>query len=246
MQNIFDVTGRVIIITGGSGFLGTQYRKALEKAGAVVENFDVDTGVDVTNEKSLQNAVSEVIKKNGKIDGLITNAAANPKADEGTSGGPWAPYSEFATDLFRKELDLNLVGSFLAAKTIAKPMMEKRRGSIIFIGSDLALIGPANYLYPEGRFKDIAYGTSKAGVLGLMRFFAAYLGSHNIRVNTLIPGGMFRGHDPEFAKKNGALNMLGRMSQEGEYNGPVQFLLSDASSYMTGACLVVDGGRTAW
>lgn len=125
-------------------------------------------------------------------------------------------------------------------------MMEQRRGSIVFVGSDLALIGPANFLYPEGRFKDIAYGTSKAGILGLMRFFAAYLGPYSVRANALVPGGMLRGHDPEFAKKNGALNMLGRMSNENEYNGAVQFLLSDASSYMTGASLIIDGGRTAW
>lgn len=246
MKNLFDVRGRVIVITGGSGFLGTQYRQALEEAGAVVENFDVDTDVDVTSEESLMSAVDRVLKKHKKIDGLITNAAANPKADEGTSGGPWAPYSDFSADLFRKELDLNLIGSFLVAKAVSKPMMKEKSGSIIFISSDLGLIGPTNSLYPEGRFKDIAYGTSKAGVLGLMRFFAAYLGPHNIRANALVPGGMFRGHDKDFAKRNGALNMLGRMSREGEYNGVVQFLLSDASSYMTGSCVVVDGGRTAW
>ena len=212
MQSTFDIAGRVIIITGGSGFLGTQYRKALEEAGAIVENFDIDTGVDVTKEESVQAAVARVLKKHVKIDGLITNAAANPKADEEVNGGPWAPYSEFSADLFRRELDLNLIGSFLAAKTVSKPMMEQRRGSIVFVGSDLALIGPANFLYPEGRFKDIAYGTSKAGILGLMRFFAAYLGPYSVRANALVPGGMLRGHDPEFAKKNGALNMLGRMS----------------------------------
>jgi len=244
-MNPFDISGRVIVITGGSGFLGTQYRTSLEATGAIVENFDIDTGVDVTSEASLVQAMERVMKERGRIDGLITNAAANPKADEGAAGGPWAPYSEFSADLFRKELDLNLTGSFLAAKAASKYMIEAKRGSIIFIASDLALIGPSNSLYPEGRFKDIAYGSSKAGVLGLMRFFAAYLGAYGVRSNALVPGGMLRGHDDEFAKKNGALNMLGRMSNEGEYNGAVQFLLSDASSYMTGASLVVDGGRTA-
>ncbi len=246
MENLFDIAGRVVVLTGGSGFLGTQYRKALEAAGAIVENFDIDTGVDVTSEESLSKAVDGVLQKHGRIDGLITNAAANPKADEGSSGGPWAPYSEFPSDLFRQELDLNLVGSFLAAKIVSKHMLAAKRGSIVFISSDLGLIGPNNSLYPEGKFKDIAYGASKAGVLGLMRFFAAYLGQYNVRANALVPGGMLRGHDEAFAKKNGALNMLGRMSNEGEYNGAIQFLLSDASSYMTGASLVIDGGRTAW
>lgn len=233
------------MITGGSGFLGSQYRTALEAAGAVVENFDIDTGVNVTDEASVETAVEAVLAKHGRIDGLVTNAAANPKADEGTGGGPWSSYTEFPVELFRSELDLNLVGSFIVAKVVGRHMEKAKQGSIVFIASDLALIAPANALYPEGKFKDIAYGTSKAGILGLMRFFASYLGAHGVRVNALAPGGMYRNHDETFAKKNGALNMLGRMSKEGEYDGAVQFLLSDASSYMTGACLVVDGGRTA-
>ena len=244
-MNLFDIKGHIIIITGGSGFLGKQYSDALKDAGAIVENFDLETGVDVTDETSLQKAVNVVVKKHGHIDGLLTNAAANPKPDEGGNGEPWAPYSDFSVDLFRKEIDLNLTGSFLAAKVVSKPMMNAKKGSIVFIGSDLSLIGPSNFLYPDGHFKDIAYGASKAGILGLMRFWAAFLGPHNVRANALVPGGMFRDHDPEFTKKNSSLNMLGRMSKKGEYNGPVQFLLSDASSYMTGACLVIDGGRTA-
>lgn len=226
--------------------MGTQYREALEDAGAIVENFDVDTGIDVTDEASVEQAVAEVKKKYDHIDGLITNAAANPKADEYASGGPWAPYSDFPLDLFRKELDLNLTGSFIAAKAVSKVMIEQKKGSIIFICSDLGIIGPTNALYDEGKYKDIAYGSSKAGILGLMRFFAAYLGAYGVRANALVPGGMMRGHSAEFAKKNGSLNMLGRMSREGEYNGAVQFLLSDASSYMTGAPLIIDAGRTAW
>lgn len=245
-MNPFDIQGRVIVITGGSGFLGAQYTKALQAAGATVENFDIDTGVDVTNESSLTQAVSNVLKKHGHIDGLITNAAANPKPTEGEAGGPWAPYSDFSVDLFRKEIELNLTGSFLAAKAVSKAMMEAKKGSIVFISSDLGVIGPTNSIYAEGKFKDIAYGTSKAGVLGLMRFWAAFLGPYNVRANALVPGGMFHAHDADFAKNNGALNMLGRMSNEGEYNGAIQFLLSDASSYMTGSSLVIDGGRTAW
>jgi len=245
MQNLFDVTGKVVIITGGSGFLGTQYTQSLQDAGALVENFDVATGVDVTDDASLEAAVAKVVSQYGKIDGLITNAAANPKADEG-GGGPWAPYDSFSTELFRKELDLNLVGSFAAAKAVSAVMLKQGSGSIIFISSDLGLIGPTNAIYPEGQYKDIAYGASKAGIMGLTRFFAAYLGAHGVRVNALVPGGMFRNHDADFAKKNGALNMLGRMAKEGDFNGPIQFLLSDASTYMTGAPLIIDGGRTAW
>ncbi len=245
-MNLFDVQGKVVVITGGSGFLGQQYSKHLETEGATVVSFDVDTGVDVTDEKSVDAAVAKVVKEHGKIDGLITNAAANPAPGSPSAEGAWAPYNEFPAELFRKEIDLNLTGSFIAAKVVATQMMKQKSGSIIFISSDLGLIGPYNAMYPEGKFKDIAYGTSKAGVLGLMRFFATFLGPYNVRVNALAPGGMYKNHDPEFAKKNGSLNMLGRMAKEGEFNGPVQFLLSDASSYVTGAVISVDGGRVSF
>jgi NAD(P)-dependent dehydrogenase (short-subunit alcohol dehydrogenase family) len=110
----------------------------------------------------------------------------------------------------------------------------------------LALIAPNNGIYESGKFKDIAYVTSKAGLLGLMRTWAAYLGPHRVRVNAAVPGGMFNNQPESFVEKNSALNMLGRMAKKDEYNGMIQFLLSDASSYMTGASLIMDGGRTAW
>jgi NAD(P)-dependent dehydrogenase (short-subunit alcohol dehydrogenase family) len=238
--------GKVVILTGGSGFLGSQYRSSLLEAGAQVENFDLDTGVDVTDESSVKEAVQRVIRQYGRIDGLITNAAMNPKADEKNgSASAWAPYDQFDVSLFRKELDLNVVGSFVVAKAVSPYFREARSGSIVFVASDLACIAPTNSLYEEGKFKDIAYGTSKAAILGLMRFFAAYLGPYQARANALVPGGMQRGHDEEFVRRVSQLNMLGRMSQPGEYDGAVRFLLSDASSYMTGSCLVIDGGRTA-
>jgi NAD(P)-dependent dehydrogenase (short-subunit alcohol dehydrogenase family) len=244
-MNPFQLDGKVVIITGGSGFLGLQYQSALREAGAIVENFDLDTGVDVTNESSVTEAVHRVFKEHGRIDGLITNAAANPKADDTGHTSAWAPYDQFDVELFRKELDLNVVGSFLAAKAVTPFFREARRGSIVFVASDLACIGPTNRIYEEGRFKDIAYGTSKAAILGLMRFYAAFLGPHQARANALVLGGMYRSHDEDFVRRVSELSMLNRMSQPGEYNGAVQYLLSDASSYMTGSCFIVDGGRTA-
>ena len=245
MTNLFDLKGRIIIVTGGSGFLGTQFRRSLEEADAIAINFDIDTHVDTTDESSVERAVSEVMEQHGRIDGLITSAAANPKADEVGERGPWAPYSEFSTDLFRKEVDINLVGSFIAAKAVSKYMIDARRGSIVFISSHYGVVGPTNSLYTEGMHKSIAYGASKAGILGLSRFFASYLGEYNVRANALVPGGIMRNHDATFATEYGKLTMLGRMGNDGELNGAVQFLLSDASSYMTGSTLVVDGGISA-
>lgn len=245
MNDLFDMKGKVVVMTGGSGFLGRQFTAHLEENGAIVENFDIDTGVDITNEESVQTAVQRVIDARGRIDGLVTAAAANPKVDDAGPDAGWAPYSEFSTELFRKEVDINLTGSFIVAKAVSKKMIEQKSGSIVFISSHYGVVAPDNSIYEPGKYKSIAYGASKAGILGLTRFFASYLAEHGVRANVLVPGGMFRNHDERFAAAYGKLTMLGRMSNPGEYNGAVHFLLSDASSYMTGQSLVVDGGITA-
>lgn len=245
-KDIFSVEGKVIIITGGSGFLGKQYSKVLSERGATVVNWDLETKVDVADFSSVKKAAKAVVKKFGRIDVLINNAAFNPQVGHGKNEDSWAPYELFSSDLWDQELAINLKGQMLAVQAVAPYMMKQKSGSIIFIASDLAIIGPQNRIYDLGRFKDIAYITSKAGILGLMRSWAAYLGSTNVRANALVPGGMYRNQPANFIKRNSELNMLNRMSKAGEYNGPIVFLASDASSYMTGACLVVDGGRTAW
>ncbi|MDD5075438.1 MAG: SDR family oxidoreductase, partial [Candidatus Peribacteraceae bacterium] len=155
-------------------------------------------------------------------------------------------YEKFPLELWEKEMRVNLTAAHLVTQCVAPAMMRARRGSIIFVSSELGLIAPQNHIYEAGKFKDIAYISSKAGIVGLMRGWASYLGSCGIRVNAIAPGGMYHGHTPEFAKKYGSLNMLGRMANEEEYNGAITFLLSDASSFMTGSTLVIDGGRTAW
>lgn len=246
MDELFSLKGKIVVVTGGSGFLGSQYRRALTEYKAEVVNWDIDTGVDITDEDSVCRAKDSAVAQWGRIDVLINNAAFNPQVGEISSGDNWSPYEKFPLDVWEREIEVNLTGQMRVTRAVAPLMMSQRSGSIIFIASDLALIGPHNDIYEPGRFKDIAYITSKAGVLGLMRSWAAYLGPYNVRVNALVPGGMQRQQVSEFVARNSSLNMLGRMAQEGEYNGPIIFLASDASSYMTGACLVVDGGRTAW
>ena len=244
-RDIFSVKNKVVVTTGGSGFLGRQYTTALRTFGAKVVNWDIAEGIDVTDKNALTAAARTTMKKFGRIDVLITAAALNPDAG-GSSKEHWAPYEKFSQSLWEKELTVNLSGSHLSIQAVAPYMMKRQSGSIILIASDLALIGPQNSIYDRGKFKDIAYIASKAGVLGLMHAWAAYLGRFEVRVNALAPGGMFHDQSKEFVKRNGKLSLLGRMAQTGEYNGPLIFLASDASSYMTGATLVVDGGRTAW
>ncbi|MBI4992206.1 MAG: SDR family oxidoreductase [Candidatus Harrisonbacteria bacterium] len=245
MQNLFSLNGKVIILTGGSGFLGSYYMRALRDAGAIVIDWDLKSGIDITDDQSVAAAIENVLEKYGRVDGLVNNAAldAKPHSDPASN---WKPYEEFPMDLWERELAVNLTGAMRVTKVVVPYMMRQRFGSIIFVASDLALIAPNNSIYDAGRFKDIAYITSKAGLLGLMRAWASRLGSYNVRVNAFVPGGVFNGHSEEFVKKNGALNMLGRMAEPNEYSGAIIFLLSDASTFMTGSCMVMDGGRTAW
>lgn len=234
------------MLTGGKGFLGSQLDRALSDAGAKVHILDIggEPRVDITDPASVEEAVRLITEKEGRIDGLIHAAALN--AVPGMSAEHFAPYEEFSLDLWEREFKVNLTAAQIVTQAVAKVMLAQRSGSIVFIASDLALIAPQNAIYDEGKFKDIAYVSSKAGMLGLMRSWASYLGAHGVRVNALVPGGIRNGHSDEFANKNGALNMLGRMAQPGEYDAAIAFLLSDGSSFMTGSSLVIDGGRTAW
>ena len=244
----FSVKELVIILTGGSGFLGSQWREHLEAEGATVKVFDTkaDTPVDITDAEAIDQAVADVVKAHGRIDGLVHAAAADAVPGSAAATDQFSPYEHFPLELFEKELKLNVTACQLVTQKVVPYMMKAKKGSIVFVASDLALIAPQNHIYDEGMFKDIAYVTSKAGVLGLMRSWSSYLGPYSVRSNALVPGGMYNGQPDAFQEKFSKLNMLGRMAEKGEYNGPVQFLLSDASSYMTGTSLVCDGGRTAW
>ena len=248
MNDLFSVKDKVIILTGGSGFLGSQFNQHLTSCGAKVVIFDnqADNPVDITNPVAIKKAVDKTFKKYKRIDGMVNVAAINATPGSKTSKDFWKPYEKYPLKLWKKELDVNLTAAHIVTQAVAPIMMNQKSGSIIFLATDLAVIAPNNSIYQEGNFKDIAYVTSKTGLLGLMRSWASYLGEYNVRVNAAVPGGMYNNQPADFVKKNSALNMLGRMANKGEYDGVIQFLLSDASSYMTGASLIIDGGRTAW
>lgn len=252
----FDIKDRVIILTGGAGFLGQQYIDALHSAGARVivwdnrkrqsnkAHFDL---VDITNESAVQSATDGVVKEFGRIDVLINNAGMNPAVGSPEAEQQFTPYEKYSVDLWRKELEVNLTGMFICIKAVAPVMMKQRSGSIVNVASELSVVAYDHRIYAPGRRKSPAYITTKSGVVGITRSWASHLGEYGVRVNAVSWGGMqTKNHPEEFVKKYSHLNMLGRMAQVGEYNGVIIFLCSDASSFMTGHNLVVDGGKTAW
>ncbi len=248
VNSLFSIEGKTAIITGGSGLLGQEISRFLEENGAIPVNFDINAAhpVDICDPDNVGSEAKEVIDNFGSIDVLIHAAAMNPKIDGDGKNPQFAPYEQFSLDLWDQEIRVNLTGAYICTRQIAPLMMKQKSGIIIFIASDLGIIAPQNHIYPDGEFKDIAYVTSKSGMLGLMRCWASYLSPHNIRVNALVPGGIDNGLPRDFVKKNASLNMMNRMANKHEYNGAIAFLASDASSYMTGSSLIIDGGRTAW
>lgn len=253
MKNLFDIEDRVIIVTGASGYLGRGYCKTLKEVGATVIGWDNRESegveqVDITDEAQVEKAVAAVVKKHGRIDGLINNAAMNPWPGDPDADKQFVPYEEYPIALFRKEIEVNLTGMMIVTKHVAPIMMKQKKGSIINVASEAGVAAHDHRVYQSpGRYKSPAYTASKTAIIGLTRQWAARLGEHGVRVNSFSPGGV---HNPampeEFMKRFGAMNMLGRMAKHGEYEATMVYLLSDASSFMTASNLVIDGGKTAW
>jgi NAD(P)-dependent dehydrogenase (short-subunit alcohol dehydrogenase family) len=270
-KNLFDVKDRVIVITGGMGQIGRQFTISLCEAGAKVAIFDVtiDGSVfqhyfgkfirsghvmgivaDITSRISLEAALREVNEKWGIPFGLINNAAidAPPDAPADENG----PFEKYPEQSFDRIMTVNVKGIVLCCQIIGGQMAAEGRGSVINICSIYGIISPDQRIYEYRRrggseyYKPVAYSVSKSALLNLSRYLATYWAEKNVRVNTLTFGGVFNNQDPEFLEGYNSHVPLGRMAREDEYNGAVQFLLSDASSYMTGSNLIVDGGWTAW
>jgi len=273
MANILDkfkLDGKAALVTGAAGLLGREFSRTLAQAGAGVVLADLDAAaaeevatqirreggqalavsVDVTDKGSVQAMVQAALKEFGRLDVLVCSAALDPKFDPQHAGEHGNTFEGYSLDAWRQALDVNLTGLFLCAQAAVVPMLERNSGSIINICSTYGLVGPDQRIYerPGGprQYKPVYYSVTKAGVLGLTHYLATYYAGKNIRANALTPGGIYNDHDETFVKHYAARTVLGRMAHKDEMNGALLFLASEASSYMTGANLVVDGGWTAW
>lgn len=266
-----DLTGRTVVVTGGAGMLGSRFAGALLEAGAAVAVLDVAVpseermaalraraadpsrlhavACDVRDDASVTAAADAIEAALGPVDGLVNAAAIDAVPGAPAANGPFESYP---SDRFLAILDVNLVGVVRCCQVFGSRMASRGRGSIVNVASTYGLVGPDQRLYEplrrEGQefFKPAVYTASKAALVGLTRYLAAYWGSAGVRVNTLVPGGVEAGQHPEFVAAYAARTPLGRMARPDEYDGAVVLLLSDDAAYMTGSELVVDGGYTAW
>ncbi len=266
----FSLQGQAALVTGGAGLLGKQFCKTLAEAGARVVAADLngpaaqsvaaelcDQGyqamgveVDVTSPESTKAMVDAAVSAYGRLDVLVCSAAMDPKFDPGNEGQHRNTFEDYPLQAWQQALDVNLTGMFLSVQSAVKSMLAQDHGSIILICSTYGLAGPDQRIYArEGQpqqYKPVFYSVTKAGVLGLTRYLATYYAGKNIRTNALTPGGIYNNHDEVFTRNYSARTVMGRMARLDEMNGALLYLASDASSYMTGSNLVVDGGWTAW
>lgn len=253
MKNLsFNLRNKNIILTGGSGFLGSQITDALIKEKANVFNIDINKPKknlakyfqsDITDEHQLKKVLNFFKYKKMRIDVLINNAAINYppiKLDKDK-----LKLEIFPNNLWDKDILVSLKGSYLCTKVFGSYMSKFKKGSIINVSSDLGIIAPDQRIYKKSNFtKPVTYSVIKHGIIGLTKYTASYWGKRNIRCNAIAPGGMYRNQDKLFIKKINELIPLGRMAKKKEYNGLILFLCSDLSSYLTGSVIVADGGRT--
>jgi len=213
--------------------------------------------VDVTNPASVQRMVQAALDTFGRLDILVNSAALDPKFDpQHQTAALHRPgtgaFEDFPFEAWNQALAVNLTGAYLCCQAAVQPMLAQGGGVIINLSSIYGLAGPDQRLYQRAKagappqYKPVYYSVTKAGILGLTRYLATYYAGKNIRVNALTPGGVYNGHDESFVQAYSARAVLGRMAEKDEMNGALLFLASDASAYMTGANLVVDGGWTAW
>jgi NAD(P)-dependent dehydrogenase (short-subunit alcohol dehydrogenase family) len=272
-KDLFDLSGRVAIITGGTGLLGQQHAEAIASSGGIpvladirLEGIELHSAAfihrfggqacaiktDITDPESVKALLAEVLERFGRVDILINNAANNPKMEK-TAEVEFSRLENFPLKQWEADLSVGLTGAFLCSQVIGSEMAKHNRGVIVNVASDLAVIAPDQRLYrkpglsPEQQpVKPVTYSVVKTGLIGLTRYLATYWADAGIRVNAISPGGVYNNQPEEFIQRLANLIPLGRMANADEYQAAILFLCSDASSYMTGTNLVIDGGRSCW
>ncbi len=273
VQELFNLSGRVAVITGGAGLLGFHHGDILGAAGAHVVLLDLPFtnpaqraaqlatkhaveclgfSTDVTNEPALCDVRSRILERFGRIDILVNNAANNPKVED-PGGLTWSRLENLPLEVWDADIRVGLTGAFLCSRVFGTEMAKRMAGVIVNVASDLALIAPDQRLYQvddlphdQQPVKPVTYSVVKSALLGLTRYLATYWNQANIRVNAISPGGVANDQPAVFLNRIKQLIPMERMAHRDEYQGAILFLCSDASSYMTGANLVIDGGRTCW
>jgi len=274
LEELFRLDNKIIVITGAMGLLGRKHAEAVACYGGTPILLDlsqraiddlaselndkykvhsVGFEVDITDEKAIENNVKQLIKKFGKVDGLVNNAANNPKVEEGKSVN-FSRLENFPLNIWSDDIAVGLTGAFLCAKHYGFAISKNSNGgSIVNISSDLGLIAPDQRLYLKGdiandkqNVKPVTYSVVKTGLIGLTRYLATYWADKNVRCNAMCPGGVENGQPADFLKEVNKRIPMGRMANSNELQGTLLWMLSDASSYLNGAIIPVDGGRSSW
>ena len=246
-MNIFGLNNKIAIVTGGTGLLGNEYLNILQSFGAYVISIDLkkhkdfDSYIcDISNQDQVKTVICDIYNRFGGINVLINNAAINPQPI-----GQMPQFIDYPAELLSKSLDTNILGTVFVTQEVIRIMMKSNiEGSIINVSSTYGIVSPDKSIYPAGYFKPVDYAITKSALINFTRYIAAHYGEFGIRCNTLIPGGVFNNQDAMFVSKYTKKTPLGRMANKCDYNGAIVFLASDASKYMTGTEVIIDGGFT--